>query len=109
MFMANNQLHDKVLIAPIKTFALLMCITMQKYFILSLILLVTLFWHLFPGFSHTHIVMAWENPQNFGVTLFESLNYSCSFVPLQNIHCRCVYTVMKYKEENLLVVIPLVE
>ena len=42
-------------------------------------------------------------------SMFESLNYSCSFVPFQNIHCRCAYTVMKYKEENLLVVIPLVE
>lgn len=60
-------------------------------------------------FPHPHRYSMGKPTELWCNSMFESLNYSCSFIPLQNIHCRCAYTVMKYQEEHLLVVIPLVE
>ena len=42
-------------------------------------------------------------------SIFEPVNYSCSFVPLQNIICRCAHGIKLHQHEHLLLVVPLAE
>ena len=42
-------------------------------------------------------------------SIFEPVGYSCSFVPLKNIVCRCAHGTKLHQHEHLLVVVPLVE
>lgn len=60
-------------------------------------------------FPHPHHYALGKPVELWCKSIFEPLDFSCLFVPLQNIHCRCAYGVKEYQDEHPLAIIPLVE
>lgn len=60
-------------------------------------------------FPHPHRYALGKPAELWCKSIFEPLDYSCSFVPIKNIQCRCAHGIKEYQDEDLLVVIPLVE
>lgn len=42
-------------------------------------------------------------------SIFEPVNFACSFIPIVNIYSRCAHGNKLYQDENLLAIVPLVE